>query len=162
MKGAYSMVNDQNTPNDQSILIEQYKLYVEMMDRVSLRRNDANKFFITLLTTLLAFLTLVVENNLFNSIQSWSILAIGVIGVALCTLWNLNILSYKQLNSLKFDVIHEMEKELPYPSYSREWEILGNKNKKYRRLTEIERYIPYVFLIPFVILIIFSLIGLVS
>jgi hypothetical protein len=48
----------------------------------------------------------------------------GVLGLAICTIWVVNIRSYKQINSLKFTVIHEMEKKLPYPCYDREWQIL--------------------------------------
>jgi len=37
-------------------LIEQYKLYVEMTDRISDRRERTNRFYISLLSVLLALL----------------------------------------------------------------------------------------------------------
>lgn len=39
------------SPEAASALLEQYKLYVEMADRVSARRGSANTFFLTLNTT---------------------------------------------------------------------------------------------------------------
>jgi len=35
------------------LLMEQYKLYVEMMDKASERRNQANSFFLTMNTALI-------------------------------------------------------------------------------------------------------------
>jgi len=43
---------------DLGMLLDQYKLYVQLADKVSDGRADANKFFISLLTGLLALLQL--------------------------------------------------------------------------------------------------------
>src|SRR2546423_6198448 len=98
-------------------LVEQYKLYVEMADRISARRADTNKFYISLLTALLVILSIVVEKNILSNIQGFVLLAIGILGIALCFVWIVNIRSYSQLNTGKFTVIHDMEKQLPYPCY---------------------------------------------
>ncbi len=50
--------------SEKEIILEEYKLYVEMADRVSARRIETNKFYITLLTALLAILTLVVDKKI--------------------------------------------------------------------------------------------------
>jgi hypothetical protein len=42
----------------QDHLMEQYKICVEMADRVSVRRNQANSFYISLLSALIALLSL--------------------------------------------------------------------------------------------------------
>ncbi len=144
-------------------LIEQYKMYVEMADRVSARRADTNKFYISLLTALLAILLLVVEKNIFSSLQSLVFLAIALLGVALCFVWIINIRSYSQLNTGKFAVIHDMEKKLPYACYDREWEILGRgaDRKKYLQLTHIEQYVPFLLAVPYLILFIYAIYSLI-
>ncbi|MGF1522668.1 MAG: hypothetical protein ACFBSF_10170 [Leptolyngbyaceae cyanobacterium] len=138
------------------LLLEQYKLYTEMTDRVSSRRIEANKFYTSLLTGLLALLSIVGTSGRFQRII---IFMAALSGIALSLVWMINIRSYKELNSLKFKVIHEMEESLPFPAYSREWQILkNNKEISYLRLTKIEQYVPLLLLIPFLILLVYVLI----
>ena len=74
-------------------------------------------------------------------------------------LWYVNIRSYRQLNSSKFQVIHEMEQHLPFPAYEREWEILGKgkESEKYLKLTRIEQCVPFALTIPYLLLLAYSL-----
>jgi len=141
------------------LLLEQYKLYVEMMDRTSARRIDATKLYISLLTALLAVLPIVLNQSIPLSTQPFACLMTAVMGIALCVIWAINITSYRQLNSLKFRVIHEMEQNLPFPCYDREWKILEEepKRQKYRRLWKVERYIPLLLIAPYLILLIYAL-----
>lgn len=142
----------------QDHLIEQYKIYVEMADRISSRRFQTNRFYVTLLSGLLALLSLVVNINAFSSVLYVVFVAVGILGIALCILWYVNIHSYRQLNSGKFQVIHEMEQHLPFPAYEREWEILreGKEGKKYRRLSKVEQYVAFILAVPYLILLIYS------
>lgn len=143
----------------QDHLIEQYKLYVEMADRVSTRRAQTNRFYISLLSGLLALLSIVVTREVFNGILSVIFVAVGILGIVLCFLWYINIRAYRQLNSGKFKVIHEMEQRLPFPAYEREWEIFGKgkESKKYLKLTRIEQYVPFALAIPYLLLLVYSL-----
>ncbi len=140
-------------------LLEQYKLYVEMADRVSNRRAQTNRFYISLLSGLLALLSIVVGRNIFSDFQTIVFSVISVLGLTLCALWNINIRSYRQLNSGKFKVIHEMEQHLPFPCYDREWEILGEgkEGKKYLQFTRVEQYVSFILAIPYILLLLYSL-----
>lgn len=140
-------------------LLEEYKLYVEMADRVSARRIDASKLYISLLTGLLAVIPFILEQGTPVNIQKTVLVAMSILGIGLCYIWNLNIRSYKQLNYLKFKVIHEMEQELPFPCYKREWEILDQEQDSggYLRLSKVERYIPFLLMIPYLTLLLFTL-----
>lgn len=150
------------TPNmGTEFLLEQYKLYVEMTDRLSARRNDASKFYTSLLTALLA-IPFILGQDFPMLAQRLTFLGIGCLGLALCLIWVLNINSYKQLASLKFKVIHEMEQDLPFECYQREWEILGTNYKKYRRLNKVESYVPLLFGLLFLIIIVVSAVVLIS
>lgn len=142
-------------------LIEQYKLFVEMADNVSARRAQTNAFYITVLSALLAIVSIAAE-KFPSDVQLVTFLAVSLLGGTLCYVWNVNIRSYRQLNSGKFKVIHEMEEQLPYPCYTREWEFLGKGEnaQKYLQLTRIERYVPYLMAVPFVLLFCYSIYSL--
>lgn len=137
---------------DPTLLLEQYKLYVEMADRVSSRRIEANKFYTSILSGILALVSIV---SVPLTVQSVVLAAVAVLGIALCVVWLVNIRSYRELNSLKFAVIHEMEAHLPFACYDREWEILrnGKGRRVYVRLTRIEQYVPLLMMIPYLVLL---------
>ena len=150
------------TDGSPQLLLEQYKLYVEMTDRVSARRVDTTKLYISLLTLLLAAITFVFGQAIAAEVKKIILLLVGSMGIILCIVWIINLNSYKQLNRLKFMVIHEIEPKLPFPCYKREWEIL-KKNPKihaYYRLSKIEKFIPVVIMIPYLALIILTLFAL--
>lgn len=140
-------------------LLEQYKLCVEMADRISTRRSQANSFYISLLSATPALLTLVVDKQSFSQSRIMLFLFIAILGLTSCCVWYANIQSYKQLNSAKFNVINEMENFLPFPCFNREWEILISeklKRKEYRPLTVIEKFIPLIFAVPYFGLLLYS------
>lgn len=139
-------------------LLEQYKMYVEMADRISSRRVQIGSFYTSILSALLALLSITGNKELFQGPQSFVLLTVSILGLCLCLAWIANINSYKQLNSLKFRVIHEMEAYLPFACYDREWQILKeDKNRrKYIRLTAIEQYIPIIIAVPYFFLLIYS------
>lgn len=144
-----------NYGNDfQTHLMEQYKLCVDMADRVSARRSSVNTFYISLLSALLAFLSLIVDKALFSESINSVLFFTAILGIILCFTWYLNIQSYRRLNSLKFAVINEMEQQLPYPCFIREWEILKERQKsgrqQYIRLTTVEKTIPLIFSVPYI------------
>ncbi len=154
--------------NYQEHLLEQYKLYVEMMDRISARRVQTNSFYISLLSGLLALLSLVGNKDISNfrntDFQYIAILVLAILGMILCFVWYINIHSYKHLNSIKFKVINEMEEHMPFSCYDREWKILKT-NKKYQGYltqTQIEKYIPVFLAIPYIGLFIYFLFSLIK
>ncbi len=50
------ITKDHYGDNYQAHLLEQYKLYVDITDKISARRNQVNSFYISLLSGLLAFI----------------------------------------------------------------------------------------------------------
>ena len=137
------------------VLLDQYKLYVEMTDRVSQRRGAANTFYITVNAAILTISSWSAENFGFL------IYLISFVGVLLCVFWFLTIRSYRQLNNAKFIVIHEIEKELPLNLYSYEWEMLmkGRSLNNYWPLSHIEYYVPLAFGVFYILLSIITKIS---
>ena len=147
----------------QDHLLEQYKLYVEMADRISQRRDQSNRFYSALLTGLLVVISVVAK--LFDwqtsgNLLSVILISVGLAGLAVCTIWFINIRSYKQLNSGKFRIIHEVEEQLPFPLYKKEWDYLRPSagKKKYFQLTRIEQFIPIALASPYLFLIIYAIV----
>jgi len=56
-----------------------------------------------------------------------------------------------------------MEQHLPFPCYDKEWEILGEgkEGKRYLPLTRVEQYVPFILTIPYLLLLVYSLIYLI-
>jgi len=125
--------------------LEQYKLYVEMADRVSSRRMTANSFFVTINTALVAFLGIAVAKDETQRL-GWYI-AVSLAGITVCTLWYFLVGSYRDLNTAKFRVVHLVETELPLRLYDAEWEMVGRGKswRLYLPVTHIESKIPIVF-----------------
>lgn len=57
------MTKEEYGDNFQAHLLDQYKLYVEMADRISARRVQINNFYTSFLSGLLAFLSIVTSIN---------------------------------------------------------------------------------------------------
>jgi hypothetical protein len=155
-------VTEKQSEKHQEYLLEQYKLYVEMMDRVTARRGQANQFYLSLLSAILGISTLFADSQKNIAYPKTSFLLISILGLILCISWWVTIHSYKQLNYLKFKVIHEMEKNLPFPCYKREWEIEDGKTVKYRRLSKIEKFIPILLGVIYSILVFSSILKLLK
>ena len=125
-----------------------YKLAVEMADRISARRGIANSFFLTVNTALAALLG--------SQTLRWYVAAAGIV---FAVMWWALLKSYRDLNSAKYEVILEMEKELPVQVYGDEWERLKRERvrfalrretlkswvSQYRELGKVERVVPWVF-----------------
>jgi hypothetical protein len=130
---------------------EQYKLYVEMADRISARRMLANSFFLGINTTLVTVFSALAPKL---KISTFGILPPFIAVLLLCFVWWRIVKSYRQLNSGKYTIIGEMEKYLPLKPYAAEWTALGKgKNRKlYLPLTHVEYWVPVLFAILYSIL----------
>ena len=137
-------------------LLEIYKLHAELADRVSQRREGANRLFVSLLTGTLIFLAAFSRYGTETMPVGAILTAISIFGIFLSAAWYIIIRSYRQLNSGKFAALHELEEKLAYPFFKREWELLeeGKKRSRYWKLTIVETFLPIAFSILYVVLII--------
>lgn len=139
-------------------LLEIYKLHAELADRVSQRREGANRLFVTLLTGTLIFIAAFLRYGAEIIPVGAVLTAVGVFGICLSASWYIIIRSYRQLNTGKFAALHELEEKLAYPFFNREWELLGMVEKpkpsRYWRLTVVETILPFIFAILYIALIV--------
>lgn len=129
-----------------SVVLEQYKLYVEMADRVSARRGVTNTFFLTLNTAAVSAIGILWSSHLRESRWILVFLFSGLIIQCLAWFWILR--SYRQLNSAKYAVVGVLEERLPAsPYWAAEWTALGEGNDpaRYWPLTHLEQWIPSLF-----------------
>ena len=126
-------------------LFEQYRICVEMADRVSSRRMLANSFFAGVHTTLAVAYTVLLKEKVLEPSLLIFVLLFALI--LLCYLWWKVVKSYQQLNSGKYKVVLALEQMLPVAPYHAEWIALGEgKDRKlYQPLTHVEKRIPACF-----------------
>jgi len=140
-------------------VIEIYKLYVGMADKISERRQSASSFFLTLNSAIIALVGYVNLSQDTTSTESSFFWLVAISGMVLSFLWYRLIRSYKDMNTGKFKVIHAIEKQLPLRPYDAEWTALGKGEdpKLYLKFTNIEMYVPWVFFILHLIVFIRSI-----
>ena len=83
----------------------------------------------------------------------------GGTGILLSVSWFVVIRSYRQLNSEKFRVLHDLEKQLSYQFFTLEWDpqSKGEKSNRYWKLTHVETILPCIFFLMFLALTIYSI-----
>lgn len=147
---------DNDTYNN--MLLEQYKIYVEMADRVSARRSIAHTFFITLHAFLLGAFSLIISHQT-DIHNNKAILAFTLFGLLiLCYAWWRLVQYFRRLNRSKQLVIAEMETRLPLSSFwlaERKAMGLGNP---YNPLKRLEVTLPLAFGIIYALMYIYVLI----
>ena len=139
-------------------LLELYKLHAELADRVSQRREGANRLYAGLLTGFTAFAIALLRFGTGDVPMNSILFVGGAVGASLSVSWYVVIRSYRQLNTGKFRALHELEKKLSYPFFTREWELLaeGEDRKRYWKLTVVETGLPVTFLLLSCLLMAFS------
>ncbi len=143
-------------------LMEQYRLYVEMADRISHRRQTANGFGLSINTGLLGVVGLVASRCTPSQMLPM-IAAIAVAGIVMSYGWYRLICSYRDLNTTKFAVIHAIEARLPIAPYAAEWLAVGEGQnpKLYKPFSHIEVWIPRVFMMAYGAALLYSVIMLI-
>ncbi|MFM9101398.1 MAG: hypothetical protein ACKOPS_08715 [Cyanobium sp.] len=139
-------------------LFDQYKLAVEMADRVSARRMQANTFFLAVNTGLLTVFASLAKDKIISGFTG----ALPIIALLiLCFVWWRIVRNYRLLNRGKFAVIHEMETLLPAAPYSAEWKALGEGKdpRGYLPLTHLENWVPRLFGLLYLLLLLAVLLG---
>lgn len=140
--------------------LEIYKLHAELADRVSQRREAANRLHFSLLSGLgliAGFFTDFGDKeppaHPMETLVHPMFLVVGVLGTVISLSWWIVIRSYQQLNSGKFKSLDELEERIAFPFFRKEWEALRNS---YWRLTDVETILPVTFGVLFLSLAVFQ------
>ena len=130
-------------------ILEQYKLYVEMADRISARRALANTFFLTLNTAILTAIGVFWNRSPRGS--DWALVVPLIVLLGQCLAWFWLVRSYRQLNAGKYAVVGALERELPASPYWAEWTVFGEGKDRgrYWPLTHLEQRVPVLFALAY-------------
>jgi hypothetical protein len=140
-----------------SHLLDQYKKYLEMADKLSDRRASANTFFLTINTGLISAFG--IANMASLKASNFLFIVGGSAAILLCYSWYRLIRAYRDLSTAKFKVVHEIENYLPIRPFESEWEAVGRGEDKnlYWPFTHIEGLVPWIFIVLYVLVILYSL-----
>lgn len=144
--------------SEQDQLLDIYKLNAELADRVSQRREGANRLYVSLHVGLVVFIAALLRFGFGDAPERLVLTTIGGVGALLSVSWLVVIRSYRQLDTEKFRVLHELEKRLPYQFFTLEWnpEAERGKSNRYWKLTHVEVTLPFIFFAMFLALIVYS------
>jgi hypothetical protein len=151
----------------QDHLLEQYKLYIQMADKISDRRATANTFFLSLNSFLLTVLGILpqLKSNIVEFTFIW-IIVVSFAGIVFCLAWIMLIRGYRKLNEAKFYIINTIESTLPVTMYDSEWKYLEKIKEKirflpfrigYSPLSMVERWVPTLIIFLYISLMIGSI-----
>ena len=139
--------------------VELYKLHSELADRVSQRREGANRLHVSIAVGLVVFLGTLIRFSDDRTLDTIVFLAVGFCGLIVSASWYMVLRSYRQLNSQKFRVLYDLETRLPYQFFTMEWdpESVGTKSNRYWRLSVVETVLPMTFGALFPVMVVYSL-----
>ena len=129
-------------PADIDRAFDQYKLAVEMWDRIRARRQLSNSFYLSINSAIVGATALSPLQFLPRDL--------AIIGIVICILWIASILNYRSLADDKYRVVTELEELFPSSPFSAESKF----GKKRRPFTWVERCIPIAFALLYVSLLV--------
>ena len=133
-------------------LLEQYKMYVQSAENVSARRVASSRYLLTLNIALVTLYGIQSE----GSVQDyWTTLVPNTRRPGLLCFGTRSFKSHSDLNTVKFQIIHQLEEHLPVALYAYEWQLAGEgRGPSYSAVTRIEKGIPIAFVVLHIILLI--------
>ena len=142
-----TLFGNQQRDDDGKTLLAQYRLLVETSEALILRRQGVNTFFLSVNSMILAGEGLLLRAGQSGPLESATTIGFALGGVMLCFVWHRLIISFRQLSTGKFRVIHEIEQRLPARMFAAEWVALGSGEdpKTYRPFTKLESTTPKIF-----------------
>lgn len=128
MGAAMSEARDQ-TGHKVAIYVKYVESAVKVLDQ---RIAMNNAFWAANLAATAAVLWALRDQTVQRTIVAFAL----VFMIALCLFWLKAVMSLRALSATKFDVVHDLEKDLPSDPFTREW---GNLQKvRYTSLTRVE------------------------
>jgi len=131
------------------MLIEQYKIYVEMADRFSARRSWVHTFFLVFHALVLGILGLTLNHQ--TRIETTGMLLFPLLGLlVLCYAWWRLVQYFRRVARAKQAVIAEMETRLPSSSFWNAERKAMSRDNPYNPLKRTEVTMPIVFALLYV------------
>ena len=165
-KGDYKIFNQDIDKINSSVLLEQYKAFLQTSEDLVSRRQNVNSFYISVNSSLVAIFSFISALEMEPLYKLSTSVILTMVGIILSVSWIKTLISYGDLNSSKMKIISCIEKQLPASLYDAEWAALSDKlnKRKYVSFTNNEKNIPLLFIViyicVFILYVIFILKGL--
>jgi hypothetical protein len=130
-----------------------FELYLATAEKVSDRRANANSWMLSVNSAIVALYGyLQADKPAVDAAQKaiW-LSAIPAAGMIVSVGWAAILTSYRKLNRAKFEVLRQMETDLPIPPFTREREIYRQDQR--RSLSFVEKLIPLAFFLLYALLL---------
>ena len=126
------------------IVFQEYKMYTEQKENFIDRNFQTNKFYMISIVALI--FALIYTNNIMFLNHISATLVFAFLGIAVSTLWWMNVDSYNTLIKVKYaDVIEKIEEKLPVHPFTDEYKGIEEfKNKKIFMFSDIQKLIAVV------------------
>jgi hypothetical protein len=130
-----------------------FELYLATAEKVGDRRAQANSWMLSVNSAIVGLYGYLQVDKMAvgaaaKAVWLWAIPAAGVI---VCLAWAALLVSYRKLNRAKFEVLMQLEADLPVPPFTREREIY--RSDKRRSLSQIEILIPACFALLYAVML---------
>ena len=126
------------------IVFQEYKMYTEQKENFIDRNFRTNKFYMIAIICMI-FAMIYTNNIVFLNVIS-ATLVFAFLGVAISSLWWMNVDSYNTLIKVKYaDVIEKIEEKLPINPFTEEHKGIEEfKNRKIFMFSDIQKLIAIV------------------
>lgn len=150
--GEYKVFNQELNLIDKSILLEQYKVFLQTSEDLVSRRQNVNNFYISINSALMAAFGIIWALDILPIYKFFTGMLLSIVGIILSISWIKLLASYGDLNSSKMKIISYIEKQLPASLYDAEWAALSDKlnKRKYVSFTNSEKRVPLLFIIVYI------------
>ena len=138
---------------EQEMILDQYKLAVEMWDRVRARRQTVNGFYVTVNSAIVTVVTTKLSDVVLE-------IAMAFVGIFICYLWLTILKMYRTLADDKQHVVCLLENRLPVQPFAQERR--EESRHHVRRFTVAERRLPFAFIVAYGALLITGILRAVG
>lgn len=152
------------TPPPDARSFELFKLCLELADRTTARRAGANTFFVSLHSVVASVVGYLAAIQHTKEYDRFSLAVLALVGVVLSLTWWALLRYYRRLAKAKWDVINDMETELPAQPFMQEWSLLHpdevkgkaprswRQRNRHREATVVEQVVPLTFAAVYLLL----------
>ena len=161
--GDYHIFNQPLEELDKSLLLEQYKTFLQTSEDLVSRRQNVNSFYISINSAIIAIFSALFAFELSAEIRSLIGVLFSVVGIVLSVAWIKMLVAYGNLNSSKMKIISSIEKQLPASLYDAEWAALSDKlnKKRYVSFTDNEKQVPWIFILIYAAIFVLLMASLI-
>ena len=133
-----------------STLLEQYKALIGDVGNIGTRYATANGFYLSIVSALLGVVAFTESGKPLTQVDLVLVLTVAAFAIVVCHVWVKTLAFYRGLFGVKLQLLGEMEKELAFPAFSREHELM--KERGVRPLIDNEIWVPRVLWVFFAVI----------